>query len=83
MEDEIRQLIKEAIRGVLIQQADLNEPISYGNLCRKLKNKIRPGDNILYTLLGEISKESADQGKGLLSVFVGRHGDLTLTLHKF
>jgi len=88
MSVQTRQKVKKEITDILAHQAGIKKTIYYGELCRKIKNfKLKPNEELLHEILGEISTASYRAKKGLLSVFVvekasGMPGDGFFTLAK-
>ena len=63
----------DKVREKLIYQAKINQAISYGKLCQKsTRYKLKQNDEALHEILGEISVNEINNGKGILSVFCGR-----------
>jgi len=66
------QKSSDEVRKILANQAALNQPISYGELCVKIKTRnMKPADKKLGEVLGEISEIEDRLERGMLSVFVG------------
>ena len=64
--------LTDEVREILIYQAALNQPISYGELCGKIKTRnMKPNDKALEKVLGEISESEVRMDRGMLSAFVG------------
>jgi len=69
--EEWQKLFYE-VRKILVNQAALNQPISYGKLCGKISTRnMKPTDKGLEKVLGEISESEDRLDRGMLSVFVG------------
>jgi len=66
------QKLFDEVREILVNQAALNQPISYGKLCAKISTRnMKPTDKALEEVLGEISESEDRRDRGMLSVFVG------------
>ena len=70
---------KDEIRTILIKKAKLKSMITYTELVNEIKNNtlnLQPHDVRLFTLLGEISTNEVESGRGMISVIVvHKHGD--------
>jgi len=68
-----RQKLINEVKEILIHHAAERKTISYGLLCRKVTAfPLSPTDPLLHEILGEISKSSMKEGKGMLSAVVVR-----------
>lgn len=57
----------------MIHHAAMKKTISYGSLCRKITAfPLSPTDPLLHEILGEISKTSMEEDKGMLSAVAVR-----------
>ena len=62
---------REEATQILARRASERGMITYGELCRGLSAiRIDPHDPALWELLGEISHDEAEAGRGMLSVIV-------------
>ena len=67
------QELYKVVWSILEYQAKINQAISYGELCQKItRYKLKPNDEALHKILGEISVDEVRNGKGMLSVFCGK-----------
>jgi len=67
--------IKNEIRSKLVSCARRRHPITYSELTQSLQTfRLAPNDPRLFRLLGEISVEEDEQGRGMLSVLVVHKG---------
>ena len=70
------QKLHNEVREKLVYQAKTNQAISYGELCKAITTrKLKPTDEALHDILGEVSAEEFKKGNGLLSVFCGSKND--------
>lgn len=69
---------KDQARIAMIERAKVRGTIPYSDLVRKISAvRFRPHDTRLFHLLGEISVEENEFGRGMLSVVVvHKHGDM-------
>lgn len=66
------QKLYNEIHDKLIYQAKINQAISYGELCKAITTrKLKPTDEALHDVLGEVSADEFNKGNGLLSAFCG------------
>lgn len=71
--NQTRQKLKDEITEIMVNQAGIKKTIYYGDLCRKISSvKLNPDDQLLHDILGEISRESFEADKDMLSVFAIR-----------
>ena len=71
--NKTRQKLKNEITEIMVNQAGMKKPIYYGDFCRKISIvNLNPNDQLLHDILGELSKESVNADKGMLSVFAIR-----------
>jgi hypothetical protein len=62
---------KTETRAVLVERAKIKEPISYGDLVKRIDAvSFEARDQRLFALLGELSEEDAKAGKGITSALV-------------
>ena len=67
---QTRQKLKAEITDIMVNQAGMKKTIYYGDLCIKITSvNLNPDDQLLHEILGEISKESVEANKDMLSVF--------------
>jgi hypothetical protein len=70
------QKIYHEVHEKLVYQAKAKQAISYGELCKAITTrKLKPTDEALHDILGEVSAEEIKKGNGLLSVFCGSKND--------
>ncbi len=68
---------KEEIRKILVARAKISNPISYSELASQIMTiEIEPHTYALHEMLGEISIDEDNAGRGLLTVLVVRKGDM-------
>ncbi len=69
---------KEEARAVMIERAKVRGMIPYSDLVRQITRiKVVSHDTRLFHMLGEISSEEDEQGRGMLTVLVvHKHGDM-------
>jgi hypothetical protein len=70
------ELAKEEIRSFLIERAKARQPIAYSDLAARVETiHFEPRSYAFASMLGEISTEEDDFGRGMLSVMVVYKGD--------
>ena len=68
--NKTRQKLKNEIKEIMVNQAGMKKTIYYSDLCRKISSvKLTPNDPLLHEILGDISAESFEADKDMLSVF--------------
>jgi len=69
---------KGEARAIMIERAKVRGMIPYSDLVKKITRiKIEAHDTRLFHMLGEISSEEDEHGRGMLTVVVvHRHGDM-------
>ncbi|MEX0999742.1 MAG: hypothetical protein WD000_07260 [Thermodesulfobacteriota bacterium] len=70
--------VKEEIKNILIDRAKVENTISYSELANQIMSiEIEPHERALHEMLGEISINEDDSGRGLLSALViHKDGDM-------
>lgn len=72
------KLAKQEVTDILIDRAKVRGMIPYSELVSKIKTmQFEAHDPRLFKLLGEVSEDEDNQGRGMLSVIVvHKHGDM-------
>ncbi len=69
---------KAEVKAVLVERAKLRGMIPYSDLVKQIRSiQVGAHDPSLFHLLGEVSREEDEAGRGMLSVVVvHKHGDM-------
>ncbi len=72
------EVAKAEVTAVLVERAKLRGMIPYSDLVEQIRSiQVEAHDSRLFHLLGEVSREEDEAGRGMLSVVVvHKHGDM-------